>query len=82
MVGCIDLIRGCPTSETAWLGLLLLREDHCRRGFGSAAYRELESQVRRWPRIQKIGLGVVATNSEVCAFWEKQGFRQTGDVKP
>jgi ribosomal protein S18 acetylase RimI-like enzyme len=61
---------------------MTLREDRCRRGFDSAAYRELESRVRRWQQIQKIGLGVVATNSEVCAFWEKQGFRRTGEVKP
>lgn len=27
MIGCIDIFRGHPNSETAYLGLLLLRED-------------------------------------------------------
>jgi GNAT superfamily N-acetyltransferase len=76
------IVRGYPDSQTAYLGLLLLREDHVRRGIGSAAYRIVESEVRAWSEIQKIRLAVVATNREVLPFWERQGFQYTGEVKP
>jgi ribosomal protein S18 acetylase RimI-like enzyme len=82
MVGCVGIVRGYPDSQTAYLGLLLLREDHIRRGIGSAAYRNAESEVRAWTEIQKIRLAVIATNREVLPFWERQGFRRTGKIKP
>ena len=31
---------------------------------------------------QKIRLAVIATNREVLPFWERQGFRCTGEIKP
>jgi len=82
MVGCVGIVRGYPDSQTAYLGLLLLREDHIRRGIGSAAYRIAESKVRAWTEIQKIRLAVIATNRGVLPFWGRQGFRRTGEIKP
>jgi ribosomal protein S18 acetylase RimI-like enzyme len=82
MVGCIDIVRGYPDSQTAYIGLLLLREDHARRGIGSASFRIAESEVRAWTEIQKIRLAVIATNREVLPFWERRGFRRTGEIKP
>ena len=82
MVGCMDIVRGYPDSQTAYIGLLLLREDHVRRGIGCAAFRIAESEIQAWTEIQKIRLAVIATNREVLPFWERQGFRCTGEIKP
>jgi ribosomal protein S18 acetylase RimI-like enzyme len=82
MLGCMDIVRGYPDSQTAYIGLLLSREDHVRRGIGSAAFRIAESEVQAWTEIQKIRLAVIATNREVLPFWERQGFRCTGEIKP
>jgi GNAT superfamily N-acetyltransferase len=65
MVGCVDLIRGYPDRPTAWLGLLLVAKAFERRGFGSAAYRELEAVVRSWGSCKRIRLSVVRANAVV-----------------
>ncbi|HSW09778.1 MAG TPA: GNAT family N-acetyltransferase, partial [Bacillota bacterium] len=38
MVGCVDLIRGYPDASTAYCGLLLVSEEHQRRGIGRRAF--------------------------------------------
>lgn len=81
MVGCADVIRAYPAPGSAWLGLLLIAEPFQRQGVGAAAYGLLEEQIRTWP-VARIRLGVVRTNDEVLPFWRKQGFVETGEVKP
>jgi GNAT superfamily N-acetyltransferase len=81
MVGCADLIRGYPDRHTAWLGLLLVAKAFERRGFGSAAYRELEAVVRSWG-CKRIRLSVVRANAQALPFWRKLGFAPTGETKP
>lgn len=78
MVGCMDLIRAYPDGQTAMLGLLLISEREHRRGLGSAAFRLVENIVAGWAGLEKIRIGIVATNHEVTAFWQKMGFRDTG----
>jgi RimJ/RimL family protein N-acetyltransferase len=82
MVGCADLIRGYPDPHTAWLGLLLVAEAFERRGFGSAACRELEAVIRSWGSCQRIRLSVVRVNAQALRFWRKVGFAPTGETKP
>lgn len=82
MVGCVDVVRGYPTDEYAWIGLLLIAEPYQRRGIGALAYDLVEKEIRTWPAIRKIRLGVVRTNEQVLPFWRKMGFVETGEVKP
>jgi uncharacterized protein len=82
MVGCADLIRGYPDPHTAWLGLLLVAEAFQHRGFGSAAYGELETFIRRWDRCKRIRLSVIRANAQALPFWRKLGFAPTGETKP
>ena len=51
MVGCADLIRGYPDAATAVLGLLLVSENHQRRGIGSCVRvsRAIGSQLEDLP---------------------------------
>lgn len=82
MIGCADLIRGYPDSNTALLGLLLLAEPWQRRGFGTVAYHAIEDYVRSWgPDWKHIRIGVVQTNAEVMAFWAKLGFARSGEAR-
>jgi ribosomal protein S18 acetylase RimI-like enzyme len=82
MVGCVDLIRGWPDACTAHLGLLLVAEPFQRQGIGAAALRLVEEEVLRWGTCTTIRLGVVATNAQALPFWQRQGFVETGEVKP
>jgi GNAT superfamily N-acetyltransferase len=78
IVGCADMLRGYPVPEKAFLGLLVISEHWQDQGLGAAAYAELESVARGWG-CRTIRLGVVLTNEKVFRFWERQGFRKTGE---
>lgn len=80
-VGLADVINGYPSRDVATLGLLAIAEDLHGLGYGSAGYRAVESYVGRNLPVRILRIGVVTTNP-VQAFWEKMGFRPTGEVRP
>ncbi|MCB0638919.1 MAG: GNAT family N-acetyltransferase [Lewinella sp.] len=83
IIGCLDIVRAYPNATTAFLGLLLLAEEHHGQGHGRAAYHLLENFVgTQWPEIKTLRLAVLRANEQVMPFWEKMGFRATGEVKP
>ncbi|RYZ75149.1 MAG: GNAT family N-acetyltransferase, partial [Proteobacteria bacterium] len=82
LIGCIDVLIGYPSQETAMLGLLIISELHQSKGYGREALALLEDQLHQYPQIQKIRIGVVETNSEVLSFWKKQGVAEIGERKP
>lgn len=82
MIGCVDLLRGYPDEKTAMLGLLLLSEQHQRRGFGARTYREVERIISGWPEISLIRAAIIASNDIVIPFWKKMGLVDTGIRKP
>jgi ribosomal protein S18 acetylase RimI-like enzyme len=67
-------------SQTAFLGLLLLRESQQGMGLGKEIYRLVE-QMAVENGFKKIRLAVVDSNP-VQKFWEKLGFQETGTVRP
>lgn len=82
MIGCIDLIRGFPDSQTAMLGLLIISESHQKLGLGKASFEALEKLILSWPEMRKVRIGVVGTNSIVLPFWKSVGFVETGMRRP
>jgi GNAT superfamily N-acetyltransferase len=82
MIGVIDLIRGYPREDIAYVGLLLLSEKHQGRGYGRAAYHLLEEQIRSWGTCRRVRLAVVRVNAEAIPFWLGLGFQATGEVTP
>jgi hypothetical protein len=81
-VGCIDVLRGYPSEDTAMIGLLLLAESEQAKGLGKLAYRSLESIISSWSEVSRIRISVVRTNDEVLGFWKKMGFLETGGRRP
>ena len=80
MIGCADVIRGYPSRERAVIGLLLLAESWQRRGLGRAFAALLERAIASWPEIERLRIGVVASNDGALAFWRKLGYRETGET--
>lgn len=72
-LGCVDLVRGYPDEQTAYLGLLLLKEPH--QGHGSELLRRLTAMATSWG-CTAMRLGVIETNLPALHFWSKHGFRQ------
>lgn len=81
-IGCIDVLRGFPNTQTAMLGLLLLSEEYQGKGLGKTAYQALESIIKEWEEITIVRISVVVSNGEVLPFWKKLGFRDTGIRRP
>ena len=63
LVGFVDLIRSYPSDSTAYIGLLLIPENHEGRGLGRAIFSELETLVQQWPSIKSFQLGIIRTNT-------------------
>ncbi len=80
-IGVADLIQDFPEKGTAFLGLLLLREDHQGRGLGLKTYQLVEDLARNQLQCEKIRLAIVDSNP-VQPYWEKMGFIPTGEIKP
>jgi GNAT superfamily N-acetyltransferase len=76
MIGCIDLCRGFPNASTVTLGLLLLSENHQRKGLGTKVYNKLEEIIKSWKNINKIRIGVLVSNIQVLPFWKKLGYTE------
>ena len=73
LLGCVDLIRGYPTPDTAYLGLLLLKECRQGRGIGSQVVLQLMEMAANWG-CTNMRLGVIETNLPALYFWTKHGF--------
>jgi len=82
MIGCADVIRGYPSRERAVIGLLLLSEGWQHRGLGRAFATLLERRIASWPEIERLRIGVVASNDGALVFWRKLGYRETGEIRP
>jgi len=81
MIGCADVIRGYPTRDKAVIGLLLLAQPWQHRGLGRAFAALVEQAITAWPEIARMRVGIVASNGGALAFWRKQGYAETGEVK-
>lgn len=80
-VGLLDVTDGYPSPETAFIGLLAVRESAQGLGVGRALFREAERFIRDDLKARTMRLAVVEANP-VIGFWMKMGFHPTGEVKP
>jgi RimJ/RimL family protein N-acetyltransferase len=53
IVGLVDVLRGFPEPDIAYLGLLQLRGDLQGQGLGRAAHDELLTLLGGWPEIRR-----------------------------
>jgi GNAT superfamily N-acetyltransferase len=81
MIGCADVIRGYPAPAKAVIGLLLLAEPWQGRGLGRAFAALVEQAIAAWTEITTARIGVATSNPRALAFWRKQGYADTGEVK-
>ncbi|MBD3367190.1 MAG: GNAT family N-acetyltransferase [Candidatus Eisenbacteria bacterium] len=79
-VGCLDLLRDYPGPGTDFLGLLVIPESLRGRGLGRRAHETAEKLLRAWGT-ERLRLGVLEDN-DAAAFWERMGFRRTGERTP
>ncbi|MEF2979369.1 GNAT family N-acetyltransferase [Subtercola sp. YIM 133946] len=83
LVAFADVLRGYPTPDAAYIGLLIVRGDRQSSGFGSRLHAEVLREATGWPGIQKLRTGIIETNAASSErFWVRRGYRPTGEVRP
>lgn len=73
--GCAEIIRGYPTAEVAFVGLLLFAEPFQGKALGVVALAHIESFVRPWA-CNALRIAVMANNQRAHGFWKHQGFAE------
>lgn len=76
MVGCLDLCRGFPGPEFAYIGLLLITEAFQGRGLGREALEHVYRTAQGWG-CRTLRLAVIETNLKALGFWQHLGFTES-----
>lgn len=77
LAGLAELSFGFPEAEDAYLGLMLLAPDARGAGNGPALLAEAEARARE-AGSPCLYLAVLDANPRGRAYWEREGFRDTG----
>jgi len=72
-IGCIELVRGYPQADIAFIGLLLFRESSQGQGLGPEVLRLAEAIGAGW-QCRALRIAVLDTNPRAFRFWEREGF--------
>jgi len=78
-VGFIDVIRGYPTADTAYVGLFVIVAKQQRAGIGRTAYAALECELAGWDGIERVRLAIFEVNEPALQFWTAMGLSPTGE---
>jgi ribosomal protein S18 acetylase RimI-like enzyme len=73
MIGCLDLCRGYPRVDIAYIGLLLFGETYQGRGFGRLALDQVCRMARAWG-CSDLRLAIIETNTPALGLWRHLGF--------
>ena len=77
LVAIMDLIRGFPNEQTAFIGLFMVHAAQQGRGIGSKIIADVLSHLKSLG-FSRCRLGYVKTNLQSKSFWFKNGFLPTG----
>ncbi|MCR5873816.1 GNAT family N-acetyltransferase [Phenylobacterium sp. J426] len=80
LVGCVRVSRVAP--EMAYFGMLTVRPTRQAGGLGRALIAAAEAwAAERWGA-RAMELSVVSVRTELIAYYERRGYRLTGQSKP
>lgn len=75
ILGAVDYITGYPEKNTVFIGLLIIKNNKHRQGFGGKIFNYLEDLFKS-EGFLKVRLGVIADNEIGFSFWKKQNFKE------
>lgn len=77
-VGVVDFLDPNPQDGYPWIGLLMVRADCQRQGYGTEALEGLLRHGRQRLGWRAVRIGVLAANGAALAWWQRRGFRAYG----
>ncbi len=78
--GCVYL--KAKNETTGYLGMLTVQVDTQSRGWGSKLLDAAEIFVKREWGVAKMEMQVITVRSELIAWYERRGYRDTGERRP
>jgi diamine N-acetyltransferase len=70
-----------PAKPEFWLWRFMIDHRHQGKGYGAEALRLVEDRLRSHPEARTARLGVVPKDHNAKAFYERLGWRDTGEVE-
>jgi GNAT superfamily N-acetyltransferase len=74
-VGCADVVRGHPSPDVAFIGLLLFTQAEQGRSNGVHALGHIATVAAGWG-CTALRIAVIETNLRALAFWRREGFAE------
>jgi ribosomal protein S18 acetylase RimI-like enzyme len=78
VAGCCTLV---PKDEGAYFGMFAVRPGMQGSGLGSALLAEAETRARQHG-LDRVEMTVLSQRAELIAFYERRGYRRTGETRP
>ncbi len=83
LIAVLDLVRGYPKPEVAYVGLLQVAVRARGQGMGRCLHEHAVALATAWPEVERLRLSVVDANlSHASRFWEGLGYTPTGEQRP
>lgn len=79
IIGSVNLQN---TGTAGYLGLFVVKPGLQGRGIGREFLREAEATAQREWRVTKVTMTVISIRPELIAYYERRGYRRTGESKP
>ena len=74
----IGFVRVCQFNSTCWISPVCILPEYQRKGYG---LRVIECLEKRYPDTTRWALDTIQQEEQLCRFYEKAGFRPTGETK-
>jgi ribosomal protein S18 acetylase RimI-like enzyme len=79
MWGCVQLMKD---GDSGYLGMFTVDPLKQAGGLGKLLMSEAENFLRAKLRVQRIWMTVIVQRTELIAWYERRGYRRTGEFKP
>ncbi|MCC5885180.1 MAG: GNAT family N-acetyltransferase [Gammaproteobacteria bacterium] len=79
LLGCAHLKRD---GERAWFGMFSIRPGRQGQGLGQAFLTEAEARARQLWSVGAMRMSVISLRRELIAYYERRGYRRTGETLP
>lgn len=79
LIGCVNLQK---RGLNAYLGMLTVKPDAQNAGYGKKMLSSAESWAAEHWKVTKIEMTVIRQRSELIAWYERRGYRNTGRMEP